>query len=103
MLVYDLRQNGMGHTAAIGVAGVSDKGGKNAVRVVRCAELEVVNVLRSGLASISVADAMQVMDFPAEIQRAAVAEVKAGKAKKLQSTNAVTQGNRVLMRFLEMC
>ncbi len=88
MLVYDLRERGMSHKEAWTRLGVSDKGGKNAVRVVNSADPAVTDVVRLGLASTSVRDAMQVMGLPVEIQRAAAAEVKVGKAAKLQHSVA---------------
>ncbi len=73
MLVYGLRKCGMKHRVACIVAGVSDKAGKNAVRVVRNAHPDVTDLVRLGFTSVH--DAMQVMDLPASVQQAAAAEV----------------------------
>jgi len=88
ILAHDLRQRDMSQADAHKAVGMSDKGTKNADRVARKAAPEVTNLLRIGFAGVSVRDAMLVMESPLEIQRAAVAEVKEGKAPKLQKTVA---------------
>ena len=95
ILAHDLRQHGMSQADAHKAVGMSDKGTKNADRVAREAVSEVTDLLRLGFASVSVNDAMQVMDHPVEVQRAAAAEVTAGKKTKLQWTDAVTEYNEV--------
>ena len=87
MLVPYLRQRGMAHNQARLAAGVSDKNGKNAFRVAETADPTVTDLIRSGRTSVN--DAMMVIDLPVEIQQAAVDEVRAGEATKLQSSAAV--------------
>ncbi len=94
ILAHDLRQRGMSQSDAHKAVGMSDKGTKNADRVARKAVPEVTDLLRLGFASVSVHDAMQVMDLPAEIQRETAAEVRAGKTTKLQWAKAVVEYNR---------
>ena len=87
MLVVEFRAQGKSHKQAIAMAGVSDKGGKNAVRVDREAEPVVARLVQEGITSVN--DAMSVMQLPAEVQNQAAAEVVAGQSKKLATSGAV--------------
>ena len=87
MLVVEFRAQGKSHKQAIAMAGVSDKGGKNAVRVDREAEPVVAQLVQEGITSVN--DAMSVMQLPAEVQNQAAAEVVAGQSKKLATSGAV--------------
>lgn len=90
MLVYDLREvKNMSHRQAISVADVSDKGGKNGVRIAKYAASEVADVIRSGLTSIN--DGMQMLRYPAEVQRAAAAELEAGEVSYLSDSSACAE------------
>lgn len=86
MLVVEYREQGASHKQATAMAGVSDKGGKNAVRVARTAEPAVIQLVKDGITSVN--DAMTVMLFPADVQREAATEVAVGKEKKLAVTDA---------------
>ena len=86
MLVVEYREQGASHEQAITMAGVSDKGGKNAVRVDRTAEPAVTQLVKDGITSVN--DAMTVMLFPADVQRQAATEVAVGRAKKLAVSDA---------------
>ena len=88
ILVSDLRALGLSHKQAIAAAGVSDKGGKNAVRVVNTADPAVTDTVRAGLASVN--DAMAVMNLPENVQQSAAAELADGEATRLATTAAVT-------------
>ncbi len=87
MLVVEYRKQGASHKRAVAMAGVSDKGGKNAVRVDRIAEPTVTELVKDG--STSVNDAMSVMQLPAEVQNQAAAEVSARRSNKLATSRAV--------------
>ena len=85
MLVPYFRQKfGMQHGDAYPRAGVSDKGGKNAFRVVTEADPMTADVVRSGLTSVRDAMLMVLWQVPGEVQRAAASEVIAGNSDNLQ-------------------
>ena len=94
MLVYDLRERGMSHKDACTRLGVSDKGGKNGVRVARYADPLVADLVRDDLTSVLDALIMVIEKVPEPIQRLAVVEVRTGKASKLQSSNVCTEYTR---------
>ena len=82
----------MSHKQAIAAAGVSDKGGKNAVTgSVNTAEPAVTDTVRAGLTSVH--DAMAVMNLPESVQQAAAAELADGESSRLVTTAAVTDYN----------
>ncbi len=89
MLVVEYREQGASHKQAIAMAGVSDKGGKNAVRIAGTAVPAVPQLVKDGITSVN--DAMTVMHFPAYVQDQAAAEVAAGESKKLATTKAVRE------------
>ena len=99
MLVAEFRAQGKSHKEAVAMAGVSDKGGKNAVRVDREAEPAVTQLVKGGRTSVS--DAMAVMKLPADVQNRAAAEVAAGQAKKLATAKAVREYVTGIMPVIE--
>ncbi len=92
MLVPYFRQKfGMQHGDAYPRAGTSDKGGKNGSRVATEADPLVADLVRDGLTSVNDALIMVREEVPERFQRLAAAEVREGKAKKLQHNSEVAE------------